>query len=245
MIHPHELIKLGHEKRMQIVINSVPRSANTFFLYSLKEAFVLNVPEYYITHSIKTHIHQPVLLRLPNSDSFVQYTMFRNVDTIIPSMVIHRLAERFLDEQNFLENLKDDDLVEEIIEICITQYSNFLGEQLFHNNSNVLMFEDIVTDIHSVLEKVMSQVGARYTNKINVDDVKNIISKYDRMGANFYSNNLDMSKMRYHVPHNIENLPFYHDIVSKINNHKFYSALKDMYKEALVKYGPHLLKEGA
>lgn len=163
---------------IDFIMNGIYRSANTYLAFAFREAIMLNHPnnsfyEFSKIFDVHNHAHNPALLKLKNDETTIQFVSFRNPHDLIPSLVLFEI---------YLDNTKipsESDLLLSI-ESSVKNYQKFIDYQLEYDNAKILLFDDIINNIHSILSLMLLSVGLNYSNQIDIEKVKNHIYEIDR-----------------------------------------------------------------
>lgn len=209
-----------------ILLNGIFRCGNTYLTFAFVEAVSINGPEDYMVefnsrYHLHNHTHSAALLKLNDPDNeTIHFCIFRNPEQLIPSLFMFHYSEEDV------KGLSNDEFKRKIRNAC-AQYNKYLKNQLKYNYATVIMFDDIINDIHPVLEKILKSVDLEYTNKIDINKVKADLLKIDeeryRDPENFYRN--------YHLPREEKYPELKKRVIDTFKGMKEFDMLMDQYLE--------------
>jgi hypothetical protein len=154
-----------------IVLNSVRRTGNTFLANALELSYVANQVDWE-KYKINSHMHNMFLHRIPQSSNFYQVTNLRNPeDTIISNCL-------FVGNYTGID-MKLESKVKPLCDHNIDSYNIFYSEWIKNKNSKIVMFEDIISDVNSVLRSMYSDLEIDYNYDIKVSEVIDKTKKED------------------------------------------------------------------
>jgi hypothetical protein len=178
-----------------ILLNGMFRSANTYLTFAFTEAININGPEgsmhdFNTRYHLHNHTHSATLLKLDDPENeTIHFCIFRNPEQLIPSLFMFHYSDEDV------KDLINDEFIRKIRNAC-AEYNKYLKNQLKYGYATVILFDDIVNDIHTVLDKILKSVELEYINKIDIEKVKSDLLKIDeeryKDPENFYRN--------YHLP---------------------------------------------
>jgi hypothetical protein len=232
--------------RKDIVFNSVPRSGNTFLSTSVKHAikknisindFVQDLPGKFVVELkhcslvVYPFFHLPVMLQLPQRKNFIQFTTIRDPIKTISSFTLHGLANIYT-EKEIIDIFKNSNhIVSEHVNSHIIEYMEYLIEQLINKQAYLIIFEEMVSDIDTALEFILSKINIPYINKVSITEINEEINKLDLVHSTYEADNKIISEFKYHVPRNIENLDFYKDLESIIYKNESFYIINTLYNK--------------
>jgi hypothetical protein len=207
-----------------ILLNGMFRCGNTYLAIAFEEAMSINLPTDFDFHSrwhLHNHTHNSAMLKLNDPDNeTIHFCIFRNPEQLIPSyFMFHYSAEQILE-------LSDHDFVFKIRNAC-AEYNKYLKNQIKYGYATVILFEDIVNNIDSVLEKILNALEVDYVNKIDVKKVKESILMLDqdryKDTEEFYRN--------FHLPREEKYPEIKNKVLSTFKNMPEFKILMDQYLE--------------
>ena len=160
-----------------ILLNGMFRSGNTYLALAFEEAMVINLPDdfdFYSRWHLHNHTHNSAILKFNDPDNeTIHFCIFRNPEQLIPSyFMFHYSAEQILE-------FSDHEFVFKIRNAC-AEYNKYLKNQIKYGYATVILFEDIINNIDSVLEKMLNSLEVEYVNKIDIKKVKESILILDQ-----------------------------------------------------------------
>jgi hypothetical protein len=178
-----------------LLLNGIYRCANTYLTFALVEAITVNGTESSLNdfnskYHLHNHTHSATLLKLDDPENeTIHFCIFRNPEQLIPSLFMFHYSNEDV------KNLNDSEFTVKIRNAC-AEYNKYLKNQIKYGYATVILFDDIINNIHAVLEKILKSLDLEYKTKIDVDKVKSDLLKIDeeryRDPENFYRN--------YHLP---------------------------------------------
>lgn len=209
-----------------ILLNGMFRSANTYLTFAFIEAIHINGPEGHMydfntKYHLQNHTHSAALLKLDDQENeTIHFVIFRNPEQLIPSLFMFHYSDEDV------KGLSNDEFTRKIRNAC-TEYNKYLKNQLKYNYATVILFEDIINDIHTVLDKILKSVEIEYVNKIDVEKVKSDLLKIDEQRykdpENFYRN--------YHLPREEKYPELKERVLNTFKGMKEFNILMDQYLE--------------
>jgi hypothetical protein len=207
-----------------ILLNGMFRSANTYLTFTFIEAVQKNISKEYDFDSkwhLSNHTHSAALLKLNDPENeTIHFVIFRNPEQLIPSVfMFHYSSEE-------VKDLSDIEFQQKIRNAC-AEYHKYLKHQIKYWYADVILFDDIINDIHTVLNRMLKSIELDYVNKIDVDKVKADLLTMDERRypdpENFYRN--------YHLPRE-EKYPELKDkVLTTFKNMPEFNLLMNEYKE--------------
>lgn len=209
-----------------LLLNGIYRCANTYLTFAFVEAITINGPESYmdefnLKYHLHNHTHNAALLKLNDPDNeTIHFCIFRNPEQLIPSLFMFHYSNEDV------KNLNDSEFIRKIRNAC-AEYNKYLKNQLKYGYATVILFDDIVNNIHPVLEKILKSVELEYTNKIDVNKVKADLLKIDeeryKDPENFYRN--------YHLPREEKYPELKNRVLTTLKGMKEFDQLMNQYLE--------------
>jgi hypothetical protein len=124
------------------------------------------------------------------------------------------------------KTLNDSEFTGKIRNAC-AEYNKYLKNQIKYGYATVILFDDIINDIHVVLEKILKSLDLEYKTKIDVDKVKSDLLKIDeeryRDPENFYRN--------YHLPREEKYPELKNRVIETFKGMKEFDILMKQYLE--------------
>jgi hypothetical protein len=207
-----------------ILLNGMFRSANTYLAFAFLEAVENNISDEFDFNTkwnLQNHTHSSALLKLKDPDNeTVHFVIFRNPEQLIPSFfMFHYSSEE-------IKNLSDHELESKIRNAC-AEYHKYLKNQIKYGYAEVILFDDIINNIDSVLERILKAIDLEYVNKIDTKKVKANLLKIDeqryRDPENFYRN--------YHLPREEKYPELKNRVLTKFKKMPEFYLLMNEYKE--------------
>lgn len=208
-----------------LLLNSIPRSGNTFLTFALRSAISNNYGSYVNflnDFNIYHHSHSAILLKLKKEDC-TQFVNFRHPDDLIPSLTFFHNNE---DITKLVEMYSVAEL-ERQVESVMEEYALWIHYTLNNPAINIIMFDDIKSDIHSVMNRILSSVGIEYKVKIDEISVKNGLK--DMNEKRYVTEHTFMKN--HHLPRGIEETTEYKIFKSIYDKSKNKQELLDLYTE--------------
>lgn len=198
-----------------IVLNSIRRTGNTFFANAIELSYVANHVDWK-KYRINSHMHNMFLHRIPQSSDFYQITNLRNPqDTIISNCL-------FVGDYTAID-MKSQDKIKDLCNHNIDSYNIFYSEWIKNKNSKIVLFEELVTDVNSVLKSIYYDLGLNYSSDINVSEVLEKTKKEDLVrNEGVFSG---------HLPRGAEDTLEYQTIKEFIINTDGYKKSVEIYEE--------------
>jgi hypothetical protein len=163
-------------KTKDILLNGIFRCGNTYLAFCFEEAIRINLPNDFDFHTrwhIHNHSHNPILLKFKDPENeTIHFCIFRNPIQLVPSYFM------FHYDLNNINSLNDDELKNKIRNIS-AEYNKYLKHQIKYGYATAILFDDIINDIDSVLEKIFNTLEVKYVNKIDTEKVKKFMSDLD------------------------------------------------------------------
>lgn len=207
-----------------ILLNGMFRCANTYLALAFEEAIVLNLPEDFDFHKrwhLHNHTHNSALLKFKDPENeTIHFCIFRNPEQLIPSYFMFHYSEQEV------RDLEDDQLEFRVRNAC-AEYNKYLKYQIKYGYATVILFDDIVSDIDSVLEKILKSMEIEYINKIDKDKVKQYLSNLD------YSRYKDSEELyrNFHLPREEKYPELKNKVLSIFKNMPEFKILMNQYLE--------------
>lgn len=228
-----------------IIFNSVPRSGNNFLAECIDSALTKNIKnennlkklpnKTLVLDTNKTFIlhpffHIPSMLKLEQSDSFIQFTNVRSPMEVIKSYCFIALS-----------NSQDDKTIENVlngahynfkgmIKSITENYLDYLTIQIQNKNAFVIEFDKLVNDPDSIISFVLSKINIDYENKVSSEEVKDVIKNRDAKTFGSLSNQ-KVANMKHHGPHDIQKTKMYETLTKQIEDEEDFAKLQTLYME--------------
>lgn len=206
---------------LEVVINSYPRTGNTFLITALNRAYIKNEINWY-NYPVVSHTHSKYIQRLSRENNFYQVSMIRNPLDAVSSYIIYTAAQSNVD-LNIKKDARDTSIY------CLKVYSEFYKEWLINKKARMIDFETIKNDINEVIRIIFNDINLEYLNTINNEDIIKEISESDQKN----NSGLWMG----HVPRDINSLDEYHiikELLPQLTDYgksfKIYEEVKDLIK---------------
>jgi hypothetical protein len=191
---------------------------------SFVEAIALNLGKDFDFNErwhLHNHTHNSALLKFDDPEKeTIHFVIFRNPEQLIPSVCMFHYAS--ID----LAGLGDQELRGKIRNAS-AEYNKYLKHQIKYGYAEVILFDDIVSDIHTVLEKILKSIDIEYINKIDVEKVKLDLLGIDedryKDPENFYRN--------YHLPREEKYPEIKNRILNTFKDMPEFKVLMDQYLE--------------
>ena len=209
-----------------IFLTSVPRSGNVFLGFCLKEAEKNNNKQHIV--QIAQNIHNPLLLALDQTENAKFYTTLRDPLSNIVSSTARRVL--FLHGPDYRFDKATTNFNEQILS-SIVDYKQYLENQNQYMKSTIVLFDNLISDPHSVIKKILRDIDVEYVYPVNLDVVKKRI----RDLVKDISEKGDFVGSYHNLPFGIEKTEYYNFLVEKINSFEEFSELKKMYSETIEK----------
>jgi hypothetical protein len=207
-----------------ILLNGMFRCANTYLAFAFEEALSLNLPKDYHFWSrwhLHNHTHNSSLLKFKDPDNeTIHFCIFRNPEQLIPSYFMFHYSEEDVRE------LYDQQFEFRVRNAC-AEYNKYLKHQIKYGYATVILFDDIVSDIDNVLEKILESMEIKYINKIDKDKVKESLSTLD------YGRYQDPEELyrNFHLPREEKYPELKNKVLSTFKNMPEFKILMDQYLE--------------
>lgn len=209
-----------------IFLTSVPRSGNVFLGFCLKEAKKNNDKQHIV--QIAQNIHNPLLLALDQTANAKFYTTLRDPLSNIVSSTARRVLFAHGPDYRFDKIATD---FNESILSSIVDYKIYLENQNKYMKSTIVLFDNLISDPHSVIKKILKDVDIEYVYTVDIDVVKEKI----RDLVKDISGKGDFVGSYHNLPFGIEKTEYYNFLVEKINGFQEFSELKKIYSETIEK----------
>jgi len=232
--------------RKDVIFNSVPRSGNTFLSVSVKHAIINNLSDKQSVQDLPgkfvvelgdsclvvyPFFHLPVMLQLPQRKNFIQFTTIRDPLKTIASFTLHGLANIHTEKEIIDIFNGSHNIVANHVNSHITEYIEYLVEQIANRNAYLIVFEEMVANIDNTLEYILSKLNLEYINKVNIEEVNQEIDRLDLIHSTYEADNKIISGFKYHIPRNIENLSFYNDLETIIYKNENFGIMDILYNK--------------
>jgi hypothetical protein len=208
-----------------IIINSAPRTGNTFLSDCLD--YLLSFNNIKNNFNLYSHLHDFKKLSNNEPDSFT-YTILREPIDVITSSVFHAVASDGKNHTDPLDHFKD-----RVAFNAIERYSKFLTEMLIQEHVRIILFNNLISKPHNVLDKIMIDLGVEQYKRIRIEDVKESIAKRDET----LNKNLSPEHFGFlnHLPHAKRSIRFYNDLESFLKRNIDFINLQKQYDELLLR----------
>lgn len=209
-----------------IILAAPARTGNTFLGVCIREAIRLNnsKTQVYIAQNLRA----PSLLALDQTEDIKIYTNLRDPLSNIVSSTARKMFFAHGPDYKFdLEATKFD----QHVDAAIYEYNEYLYIQNKYMKSTIILFDNLVSHTHSVINNILNDIGLEYSNKINIDSVKHSIDS-NRQVVN---GNGDFVESFSNLPFGIDKKPYYNSLVEKINSTAEFYSLGKLYSETIDK----------
>jgi hypothetical protein len=201
----------------EVIINSYPRTGNTFMVYALRSAYELNSISWN-EYPIIAHTHSRHMQRLENTKNFYQISAIRNPIDTICSYAVH---SSFNDNKS----LKIDENVANIVNHSLDSYLKFYSEWLMNKNARMINFDTLKDDASKIISVIFKDLDINYSNKINPESVLKTLQKFDmKNNSGIWTG---------HTPRLVESLDEYQIVKNFIVSTDEYENCLSLYKEIL------------
>lgn len=200
-----------------VVLNSFKRTGNTFLSNAIELSYFANDVNWE-EYRINSHMHNMFVHRIPQSEDFYQVTMIRNpADTIVSAALF--------DGHYLSYDINSVEGVEFLCNQTVILYNLFYDEWLKNKNSKMIRFEDLTSDVNSVLKSIYSDLGIEYKNDIDSERVKNKIALSD--------SNTKENLFTGHIPRNVNSLAEYEKVKNCLLSLDKYKESVDIYEQIM------------
>jgi hypothetical protein len=201
----------------EVVINSYPRTGNTFMSYALRSAYELNGVAWE-RYPIISHTHSKYLQRLKNDKNFYQISIVRNPIDTISSFVVHFSFSDGVDLQ-INENLV------RMSSHCSRLYLEFYSEWLINKNATMISFEKMKDEPNKVINLIFDEIGLNYFKYIDPDHVLKTLRESDtESNSGIWTG---------HTPRDVESLKEYQIVKNFIISTDQYKECLDVYNKIM------------